>query len=54
LDVKLQQEIEAEAALRDRRFTQAEEDSSHRHESQQVQIDEIKAWFKPPALRNND
>lgn len=53
LDVKLQQEIGAEAALRDRRFSQAETDSANRHEAQQAQINEIKAWFKPPALRNN-
>lgn len=54
LDVKLQLEISAEAALRDRRFAQAEADSANRHDAQQAQIDEIKAWFKPPALRNND
>lgn len=53
LDIKLQQEIMAEAALRDRRFSQAESDSEHRHEAQQTQINEIKGWFKPPALRNN-
>lgn len=54
LDIKLQQEIAAEAALRDRRFAQAEADSANRHEAQQAQIDEIKAWFRAPALRNND
>jgi len=54
LDIKLQQEIAAEAALRDRRFADVDADSSNRHNAQQAQIDEIKAWFKAPALRNNN
>jgi len=54
MDIKLQQEISAEAALRDRRFSQAESDSANRHDAQQAQIDEMKGWFKPPALIDND
>jgi len=54
MDIKLQQEILAEAALRDRRFSQAESDSTNRHSAQQAQIDEMKGWFKPPALIDND
>lgn len=51
LDVKLQQEIGAEAALRDQRFTQADKDSGTRHDAQQKEIDEMKGWFRPPRLR---
>ncbi len=53
MDIKLQQEIQAEAALRDRRFSQAESDSTNRHNAQQAQINEMKSWFRPPALRDN-
>lgn len=49
LDAKLQKEIEASADL----FEQAEKDSAHRHETQQVEIQEIKNWFKAPRLRND-
>lgn len=35
-------------------FNKADIDSEHRHNEQQEQIDEIKAWFKPPALRNHE
>jgi len=35
------------------KFDTAESDSAKRHDEQQKQIDEVKGFFKAPALRNN-
>ena len=49
LDDKLQKEIGAAREL----FVQAEHDSEQRHDTQQRDIDDIRAYFKAPKLRNN-